>query len=68
MWKQSQKRHIILMDTSGSFEALFKNASWLSVSLSSVEAILISHWYEDHCGSLSHVLPLSSIDLCMFHL
>lgn len=54
-----EKRHIILMDTSGSFEALFNNASRLGVNLSSLEALFISHWHEDHCGSLSHVLPLS---------
>lgn len=54
-----EKRHTILMDTSGSFEALFENASRLGVNLSSVEAIFISHWHGDHCGSLSHVLPLS---------
>ena len=54
-----EKRNTILMDTSGSFEALFENASRLGVNLSTVEAIFISHWHEDHCGSLSHVLPLS---------
>ena len=54
-----EKRHTILMDTSGSFEALFENASRLGVNLSSIEAIFISHWHGDHYGSLSHVLPLS---------
>jgi len=52
------ERHIILMDTSGSFDALFKNATKLEVNLSNFEAIFISHWHGDHCGSLSHVLPL----------
>lgn len=54
-----EKQRTVLMDTSGSFEALFENASWLGVNLSTVEAIFISHWYGDHCGSLSHILPLS---------
>lgn len=54
-----EKQHTILMDTSGSVEALFENASRLGANLSTVEAIFISHWHEDHCGSLSHVLPLS---------
>ena len=53
-----EERHIILMDTSGSSDALFKNAGKLEVSLSDAEAIFISHWHLDHCGSLSHVLPL----------
>jgi 7,8-dihydropterin-6-yl-methyl-4-(beta-D-ribofuranosyl)aminobenzene 5'-phosphate synthase len=52
------RRHVILMDTSGSFETLSKNTSELGVDLSAVEAIFISHWHGDHCGSLSHVLPL----------
>jgi 7,8-dihydropterin-6-yl-methyl-4-(beta-D-ribofuranosyl)aminobenzene 5'-phosphate synthase len=55
---REEERHIILMDTSGSFDALFKNASKLEVNLSDVEAVFISHWHGDHCGSLSHVLPL----------
>jgi 7,8-dihydropterin-6-yl-methyl-4-(beta-D-ribofuranosyl)aminobenzene 5'-phosphate synthase len=53
-----EKRYAILMDTGGSFETLFKNASWLGVNFSSIKAIFVSHWHEDHCGSLSHVLPL----------
>ena len=55
---REEERHIILMDTSGSFDALFNNASKLEVNLSDVEAVFISHWHGDHCGSLSHVLPL----------
>jgi 7,8-dihydropterin-6-yl-methyl-4-(beta-D-ribofuranosyl)aminobenzene 5'-phosphate synthase len=54
-----EKRYDVLMDTSGSFEALFKNASWLGVNFSSINAIFVSHWHGDHCGSLRHVLPLS---------
>ena len=54
-----EKRYGVLMDTSGSFEALSKNASCLNVNFSSIEAIFVSHWHADHCGSLSHVLPLS---------
>lgn len=61
-----EKRHIISVDTSGSFEALFKNASWLSVKLSSVEAIFVPHWHEDLCGSLSHVSPLSRRPIPVF--
>jgi 7,8-dihydropterin-6-yl-methyl-4-(beta-D-ribofuranosyl)aminobenzene 5'-phosphate synthase len=51
-------RHRILMDTSGSPDVLFSNAGKLEVDLSDVEAVFISHWHMDHCGSLSHVLPL----------
>jgi 7,8-dihydropterin-6-yl-methyl-4-(beta-D-ribofuranosyl)aminobenzene 5'-phosphate synthase len=53
-----EERYRILMDTSGSSDALFKNARKLEVNLSNVEAIFVSHWHLDHCGSLSHVLPL----------
>jgi 7,8-dihydropterin-6-yl-methyl-4-(beta-D-ribofuranosyl)aminobenzene 5'-phosphate synthase len=52
------KKHIVLMDTSGSFEALFNNASKLGLNLSVIEAILISHWHGDHCGALSQLLSL----------
>jgi len=52
------KKHIVLMDTSGSFQIFFGNASKLGLSLSEVEAILISHWHGDHCGALSQVLSL----------
>ena len=55
---REEKRRMILVDTSGSFRALSENASRLNVDLSSVEAIFISHWHGDHCGSLGHVLPL----------
>ncbi len=53
-----EERHRILMDTSGSFEVLFGNARKLGVNLSDVEAVFVSHWHLDHCGCLSHVLPL----------
>jgi 7,8-dihydropterin-6-yl-methyl-4-(beta-D-ribofuranosyl)aminobenzene 5'-phosphate synthase len=53
-----EKRNRILMDTSGSFDVLFNNARKLEVNLSDVEAIFVSHWHLDHCGCLSHVLPL----------
>jgi 7,8-dihydropterin-6-yl-methyl-4-(beta-D-ribofuranosyl)aminobenzene 5'-phosphate synthase len=53
-----EKRHRILMDTSGSFDVLFNNARKLEVNLSDVEAVFVSHWHMDHCGCLSHVLPL----------
>ena len=52
------KKHSVLMDTSGSFQAFFNNASKLGLNLSAVEAILISHWHGDHCGALSQVLSL----------
>jgi len=52
------KKHSVLMDTSGSFEAFFNNASKLGLNISAVEAILISHWHGDHCGALSQVLSL----------
>ncbi len=51
-------RCVILMDTSGSFELLSKNASQLDMNLLDIESIFISHWHGDHCGSLTHVLPL----------
>jgi len=52
------KKHSVLMDTSGSFQAFFNNASKLGLNLATIEAILISHWHGDHCGALSHVLSL----------
>lgn len=55
---KGEERHTVLMDTSGSFDTLSNNASKLDMKLSGVEAIFISHWHGDHCGSLSHVLPL----------
>lgn len=51
------ERHVVLMDTSGSSNALFGNARKLGIYLSTVESIFISHWHGDHCGSLDHVLP-----------
>jgi len=54
----NDKRHSVLMDTSGSFQAFIDNTSKLGLNLSEVEAILISHWHSDHCGALSQVLPL----------
>ena len=53
-----KERHRILMDTSGSSDVLSKNVRKLEVDLSDVEAVFISHWHMDHCGCLSHVLPL----------
>lgn len=56
--KAEREQHAVLMDTSGSFQVLFENASRLGVDLSAVEAVFVSHWHLDHCGSLEHVLPL----------
>jgi len=53
-----EERHRILMDTSGSYDVLFNNVRKLEVKLSDVEAVFVSHWHLDHCGCLSHVLPL----------
>jgi 7,8-dihydropterin-6-yl-methyl-4-(beta-D-ribofuranosyl)aminobenzene 5'-phosphate synthase len=53
-----EELHRVLMDTSGSSNVLFSNAGKLEVDLSDVEAVFVSHWHLDHCGSLSHVLPL----------
>jgi 7,8-dihydropterin-6-yl-methyl-4-(beta-D-ribofuranosyl)aminobenzene 5'-phosphate synthase len=53
-----EERHRILLDTSGSSDVLSKNVRKLEVDLSDVEAVFISHWHMDHCGCLSHVLPL----------
>lgn len=52
------EKHSVLMDTSGSFETFFNNASRLDLNPSLIEAILISHWHGDHCGALSQVLSL----------
>jgi len=52
------RKHIVLMDTSGSPGSLFQNASELHVDFSNVEAVFISHWHRDHCGCLSSVLQL----------
>jgi 7,8-dihydropterin-6-yl-methyl-4-(beta-D-ribofuranosyl)aminobenzene 5'-phosphate synthase len=52
------KTHVVLMDTSGSMSAFSRNASKLGLNLSEVDAVLISHWHSDHCGALSHLLPL----------
>lgn len=53
-----EKAHTVLMDTSGSFETFYRNASKLNVDLTKVEAAFISHWHGDHCGALSQVLRL----------
>lgn len=52
------KTHTVLMDTSGSFQTFFNNASKLGLNLAAIEAILISHWHGDHCGALSQVLSM----------
>lgn len=52
------EKHSVLMDTSGSFKTFFNNALKLGLNLSVIEAVLISHWHEDHCGALSQVLSL----------
>lgn len=52
------KKHIALMDTSGSFQTFSSNASKLGLNLSEVKAIFISHWHSDHYGALSQVLSL----------
>lgn len=54
----NDKKHSVLMDTSGSFQTFYANASKLGLSLSTIEAVLISHWHRDHCGALSQVLSL----------
>lgn len=50
------KRRILLMDTGGSPDILFENASSLGLPLSEAEAVFISHWHADHCGALEHLL------------
>jgi 7,8-dihydropterin-6-yl-methyl-4-(beta-D-ribofuranosyl)aminobenzene 5'-phosphate synthase len=55
---KEDEKHTVLMDTSGSFETFYKNASKLGIDLTAVEAVFISHWHGDHMGALSQVLPL----------
>ena len=52
------KKHAVLMDTSGSYQTFLNNALKLGLNLSEVEAIFISHWHGDHCGALTQVLSL----------
>jgi len=52
------KKHAILMDTSGSISAFSRNASKLGLNLFEVDSVFISHWHSDHCGALSQLLPL----------
>jgi len=52
------RRFVILMDTSGSFDVLLHNSFMLGVDFKDVDAVFISHWHRDHCGSLGHVLPM----------
>ena len=55
---KGNEKHTVLMDTSGSFETFYKNASKLGIDLTAVEGIFISHWHGDHVGALNQVLPL----------
>ena len=52
------KKHVALMDTSGSFQTFSNNASKLGLDLSEVEIVLISHWHRDHFGALNQALSL----------
>lgn len=54
----NNKRHSILMDTSGSFQTFYHNALRLGLDLALIEAVFISHWHSDHYGALSQVLSL----------
>ncbi|MDH5754896.1 MAG: MBL fold metallo-hydrolase, partial [Candidatus Bathyarchaeota archaeon] len=54
----NDKKHSVLMDTSGSFQTFSNNASKLGLNLAAIEAILISHWHGDHCGALSQILSM----------
>jgi 7,8-dihydropterin-6-yl-methyl-4-(beta-D-ribofuranosyl)aminobenzene 5'-phosphate synthase len=60
------KKHSVLMDTSGSFQAFIENTSKLGLNLSEVEAILISHWHGDHYGALSQVLSLLKLQTMVY--
>lgn len=51
-----ERRHTVLMDTSGSPHSLFQNSSRLHIDLSDVEAVFISHWHGDHSGCLIGIL------------
>ncbi|OYT50855.1 hypothetical protein B6U66_04905 [Candidatus Bathyarchaeota archaeon ex4484_135] len=46
----------ILMDTGGTPGKLFYNARALGIDLADLDAIFISHWHGDHCGSLPELL------------
>jgi 7,8-dihydropterin-6-yl-methyl-4-(beta-D-ribofuranosyl)aminobenzene 5'-phosphate synthase len=52
------KKHAVLMDTSGSISAFLRNASKLGLNLFEVNSVCISHWHSDHSGALTHLLPL----------
>ena len=53
-----QQKNVVLVDTSGSFEAFVDNASELNIDISQIEAILITHWHKDHFGALTKILKL----------
>ena len=55
-----QQKNVVLVDTSGSFEAFVDNASELNIDISQIEAILITHWHKDHFGALTKILKLKS--------
>lgn len=52
------QRFCLLIDTSGSHEALFTNASKVGINFQEISATFISHWHRDHCGALTNLLPL----------
>jgi len=52
------RKHVVLMDTSGSFSIFSSNAAKLGLNISEAETVFISHWHGDHCGALGQVLSL----------
>jgi len=50
-------RHRLLLDT-GATDVVVRNASRLSVDLSQLDYIFLSHGHSDHAGGLRHLMPL----------
>lgn len=53
---QTASGHTVLFDTGADGRVLLHNAGMLGVDLSSLAAVVISHWHWDHAGGLPFVL------------
>ncbi len=54
------KSHRILFDCGGSPEVVVTNIQRMGLDLSDIEAIVLSHGHDDHCGGLTSVLKVIS--------